>query len=67
MSTQPALHSEPRLRYPEAALYLHITERQLRRWVSERKISFVKIGNATEFTLAMLDEALAARTFSVTH
>ena len=65
MSNQSLPPSERRLRYPEAAGYLQITERQLRRWVSERKISFVKIGNATEFTVAMLDEALAARTFSV--
>lgn len=64
MSKQEIPQSEPRLKYAEASAYLHITERQLRRWVAERRIGWVKVGNATEFTVAMLDEALAVRTFN---
>lgn len=53
-----------RLRYPQAADYLHVSERQLRRLVANRRIGFVKLGNYTEFTVDQLDAYIAAHTFT---
>ena len=53
-----------RLRYSQAAAYLQVTERQLRRLVANRRIGFVKLGSYTEFTTDQLDTYLAAHTFT---
>lgn len=52
-----------RLRYPQAAAYLQVTERQLRRLVANRRIGFVKLGSYTEFTTDQLDAYIGAHTY----
>ena len=48
--------------YPEAAAYLGITERQLRRIKTKGRIGFWKFGQRVMFTQANLDNFRAANT-----
>ena len=42
--------------YPEAAIYLGATERQVRRWVGQGRVPCTKLGLRTLFDAARLDE-----------
>ena len=53
-----------RMRYPDAARYLGITERMLRRAVSQGRVAHTKIGLRVEFTTTQLDNFLAASTYT---
>lgn len=51
---------EPPLTLPEAAEYLNVSERFMRRLVAERRIAFHKLGHLLRFHVADLDRLLAA-------
>jgi excisionase family DNA binding protein len=53
-----------RVRYAEAAAYLGLTDRQIRRAVVTGQIAHSKLGLYVEFTQAQLDEFLAAHTYT---
>ena len=49
--------------YKEAATYLDATTRQVRRWVSERKLAHTKLGGGrVQFTKQQLDEFIERST-----
>jgi excisionase family DNA binding protein len=49
--------------YKEAAAYLNASERQVRRWVHERKLAHTKLGgNRVQFTRDQLDELIERTT-----
>lgn len=54
----------PRLNFEEAKVYLGATEPQLRRWVRERRINYIKTGpgkgSPLKFDRADLDKFLVA-------
>lgn len=51
--------------YDDAARHLRVvTHRQLRRWVSEGRIGYCKIGGRVYFTTEQLDAYLQSRTFT---
>jgi excisionase family DNA binding protein len=50
------------LDWPDAADYLATSPRHLRRLVQERRIAHVKIGSKVRFSIAALDEFIAANT-----
>lgn len=52
------------LDYDEASKYLSATPRQLRRWVTEGKIAYIKQGQRCYWTVAMLDAWRASVTFT---
>jgi excisionase family DNA binding protein len=45
---------------PEAATYLNVTERYMRRLVTERRIPYFKVGRLLRFSTDDLDAFLAA-------
>lgn len=47
---------------PEAAVYLNVSERQLRNLVYLRRVPFTKVGRLLRFPKAELDKWLAANT-----
>lgn len=49
-------------RYAEAAVYLGCTERQLRRWVSQKRVAHTKLGLTVQFSEEQLDAFVASRT-----
>jgi excisionase family DNA binding protein len=51
---------EPPLTLPEAAEYLNVSQRFMRRLVAERRIAFHKLGHLLRFHVADLDGLLAA-------
>jgi excisionase family DNA binding protein len=51
---------EPPLTLPEAAEYLNVSQRFMRRLVAERRIVFHKLGHLLRFHVADLDRLLAA-------
>jgi excisionase family DNA binding protein len=66
MSTDvhPALADRWRwMDWSQAAAYLGLTERQLRRAVEGRKISFSRVSREIRFTQDQLDEYVERRTF----
>jgi excisionase family DNA binding protein len=50
--------------YDEAAIYMHSTPRQVRRWRSEGKISCVRMGGRVQFTKQQLDEFIERSTIT---
>jgi excisionase family DNA binding protein len=50
------------LTYQDAASILGLTPQTLRQWVSERKISYVKIGSAVRFKKEHIDEFIEKST-----
>jgi excisionase family DNA binding protein len=50
------------LTYQDAADILGLTPQTLRQWVSERKISYVKIGSAVRFKKEHIDEFIEKST-----
>jgi len=50
------------LTLPQAASYLGIAEGTLRNWISERRITYVKVGTRTMFRQSALDAFLDAHT-----
>ena len=50
----------PPLTLPEAAEYLNVSERFMRRLVAERRVAFHKLGHLLRFHVADLDRLLAA-------
>ena len=48
------------LTLPEAATYLNVTERYMRRLVTERRITYFKVGRLLRFSTEDLDAFLAA-------
>jgi len=52
------------LRYPDAATYLGISERQARRLVADKKIGHTKLGLHTLFSPEQLDAYIESRTFT---
>jgi excisionase family DNA binding protein len=51
---------ETPLTLPEAAAYLNVTERYVRRLVAERRIAFHKVGRLLRFRASDLDELFEA-------
>lgn len=47
---------------PEAASYLNVTDRWMRRAVADRRVPFVKVGRLLRFRRKALDEFIAANT-----
>lgn len=52
------------MRYEDAARYIGISERSLRRLVSNRRVPFTKLGLATLFDPAALDTWVHENSFS---
>lgn len=52
------------LRYPEAAEYLGVSERQLRRWTAARRVPHTRLGLAVQFSPQQLDEFVESNSFS---
>jgi len=50
------------LNLPETANYLGITTSTLYSWVSERKISYIKIGRLVKFDLEMINKWIEEHT-----
>ena len=48
----------PPLMVPEAALYMNVSERFVRRLIEERRITFMKVGRFIRFDPDVLDEFL---------
>ena len=53
-----------RMRYAEAAEYLGVSERQLRRWTAARRVPHTRLGLAVQFSPEQLDEFVASNSFS---
>jgi len=53
-----------RMRYAEAAAYLGVTDRQIRRAVVTGQIGHSKLGLFVEFSQAQLDSYLSAHTYT---
>lgn len=49
-------------RKPDAAAYLGSTERQVSRWVAQRRIGHTKLGNEVLFSKEQLDAFIEANT-----
>ena len=60
MDRHPSPRSHPPLTLPEAAAYLNVSERFMRRLVAERRIAFHKVGHFLRFRVADLDRFLEA-------
>jgi len=56
----PPRRPEPPLTLPEAAAYLNVSQRFMRRLVAERRIAFHKLGHLLRFRVTDLDRFLAA-------
>jgi excisionase family DNA binding protein len=56
----PARTPEPPLTLLEAAAYLNVSQRFMRRLVAERRIAFHKLGHLLRFRVADLDGFLSA-------
>jgi excisionase family DNA binding protein len=56
-SSHPA---EPPLTLPEAAAYLNVSQRFMRRLIAERRIAFYKLGRFVRFRVADLDRFLSS-------
>jgi excisionase family DNA binding protein len=52
--------AQPPLTLPEAAAYLNVSQRFMRRLVAERRIAFHKLGHLLRFRIADLDGFLSA-------
>lgn len=52
--------ADPPLTLAEAAAYLNVSQRLMRRLVAERRIAFHKLGHLLRFRVADLDRFLAA-------
>jgi excisionase family DNA binding protein len=52
------------LGYEDAAVYLGCTQRQLKRWVSQKRITHTRLGQQTQFSREALDEFIAVNTFA---
>ncbi len=59
-SSKEAVPSSRVLTIDEAAAYLKVSVRFMRRMVEERRVSFVKIGKFVRFEEAALDELVRA-------
>ena len=60
MSNNPS----PRwLTYPEAAEHLGCSERQLRRWVSQGRVPYTRLGLRVLFVAEMLDAFVESHTY----
>ncbi|MFI1950962.1 helix-turn-helix domain-containing protein [Streptomyces xinghaiensis] len=60
------MNPEPEQRWlfiPEAAAYLGASERQVRRWLAQKRIPHTRLGNRVQFTHEQLDAFIAAHTF----
>lgn len=56
-------HTRPRwLGYAEAAEYLGCTDRQVKRWVAQKRIAHTKLGLQVLFSQEHLDEFIEANT-----
>jgi excisionase family DNA binding protein len=56
----PVRTSEPPLTLSEAAVYLNVSQRFMRRLVAERRIAFHKLGHLLRFRVADLDLFMSA-------
>jgi excisionase family DNA binding protein len=56
----PARPAAPPLTLSEAAAYLNVSQRFMRRLVAERRIAFHKLGHLLRFRVTDLDRFLAA-------
>jgi excisionase family DNA binding protein len=59
-SAPPAPGQARPLTLPEAATYLNVTERYMRRLVTERRIPYFKVGRLLRFSTEDLDDFLEA-------
>ena len=51
------------LTYAEAAEHIGVTERQLRRWVTEGRVPFTRLGGRTRFDANRLDAWVERQSF----
>jgi excisionase family DNA binding protein len=58
--SSPRPGPEPPLTLPEAAAYLNVSQRFMRRLVLERRVAFHKLGRLLRFSVADLDQFLAS-------
>lgn len=64
---QPSKHRQGLLTVRQAAEVLGLSPWTLRQWVSQRRISFVKLGRAVRFNPASLAALVAAHTRPAEH